>query len=214
MKKAAILLDGGFVLKRLFVKLGRRHPSADEVYDFALACIDSGEEELFRIYYYDCPPFGEKVKNPLAEEKTNFAATEAYKRNTRLQQQLVLKDHVAYRAGELLLQGWKLNWKTAKGLVRAPKQLGSEDFEPDFQQKRVDIKIGLDVAWMASKGIVDRLILVTGDSDFIPAMKFARREGTQVILVPMGYRIRSELREHVDLVRNVPFPPPLLAKTC
>lgn len=51
--------------------------------------------------------------------------------------------------------------------------------------KRVDMKIGLDVAWLASKGIVDRIILVTADTDFVPAMKFARREGVQVLLVPM-----------------------------
>jgi len=32
------------------------------------------------------------------------------------------------------------------------------------------MKIGLDAAWLASKRIVDRIILVTADSDFIPAM--------------------------------------------
>ncbi|MBS3821515.1 MAG: NYN domain-containing protein [Phycisphaerae bacterium] len=67
------------------------------------------------------------------------------------------------------------------------------------------MKIGLDVAWMASKRIVDRIILVTADTDFIPAMKFARREGTQVSLVPMGVNLRTSLREHADEVRSVAF---------
>ncbi|MDT5157346.1 MAG: hypothetical protein QOH51_1703 [Acidobacteriota bacterium] len=48
------------------------------------------------------------------------------------------------------------------------------------------MKIGLDVAWLASKSIVEKIILVMADSDLIPAMKFARREGVQVVLVTMG----------------------------
>ena len=69
------------------------------------------------------------------------------------------------------------------------------------------MKIGLDVAWLSSKRIVDRIVLVTGDSDFIPAMKFARREGVQVILVTMGHKlIKRELLEHADELRSVTFP--------
>jgi len=69
------------------------------------------------------------------------------------------------------------------------------------------MKIGLDVAWLASKSIVERLILVTGDSDFVPAMKFARREGVQVILVTMGHsQIKQELKVHADELRSVTYP--------
>jgi len=69
------------------------------------------------------------------------------------------------------------------------------------------MKIGLDVAWLSSKSIVDRLILVTGDSDFVPAMQFARREGVQVILVTMGHQqIKRELKVHTDEIRSVSYP--------
>ncbi|NMC69064.1 MAG: NYN domain-containing protein, partial [Myxococcales bacterium] len=61
--------------------------------------------------------------------------------------------------------------------------------------------------WMASKRIVDRLLLVTGDTDFVPAMKFARREGVQVVVITVDNRLRQELREHADEVRLVRFPP-------
>lgn len=63
--------------------------------------------------------------------------------------------------------------------------------------------IGLDIAWLASKNIVDRIILVTGDADFIPAMKFARREGIQVVLVTLGNKIKPEMREHTDEFRKI-----------
>ncbi|MFL5540716.1 MAG: NYN domain-containing protein [Longimicrobiaceae bacterium] len=69
------------------------------------------------------------------------------------------------------------------------------------------MKIGLDVAWRASKGIVDRIVLVTGDSDFVPALKFARREGVQVVLVTMGEtKVKHDLLVHADQLRTVAFP--------
>lgn len=81
------------------------------------------------------------------------------------------------------------------------------DFEPDLKQKHVDMKIGLDIAWLASKRIVERIVLVTADSDFIPAMKFARREGVQVVLVTMGHAlIKRELKVHADELRSVVYP--------
>ena len=69
------------------------------------------------------------------------------------------------------------------------------------------MKIGLDVAWLSSKRIVDRIILVTADSDFVPAMKFARREGVQVVLVTMGHTlVKRELKVHADELRSVVYP--------
>jgi uncharacterized LabA/DUF88 family protein len=44
-----------------------------------------------------------------------------------------------------------------------------------------DMKIGLDIAWIALKKVADILVLVTGDSDFVPVMKFARKEGMRSI---------------------------------
>jgi len=78
------------------------------------------------------------------------------------------------------LAGWKLKCRSQKDLIKTPRACTAADFEPDWSQKRVDMKVGLDVAWLASKDIVDRIILVAVDTEFIPAMKFARHEGVQV----------------------------------
>ena len=45
----------------------------------------------------------------------------------------------------------------------------------------------------------DIIVLVAGDSDFVPAMKFARREGAQLFLVTLGHAVRPEMNEHADL---------------
>ena len=66
------------------------------------------------------------------------------------------------------------------------------------QQKNVDMKIGLDIATMAYKGIVNKIVLISGDSDFVPAAKLARREGIEFILDPMRATIKAELQEHID----------------
>ena len=61
-------------------------------------------------------------------------------------------------------------------------------------QKGVDIRIGLDIAWISLKRVVDVLVLVTGDSDFVPVMKFARKEGLKVYLETMGHQSSRQLR--------------------
>lgn len=78
--------------------------------------------------------------------------------------------------------------------------LTDEDFDLDVSQKGVDMRIGLDLARLALREMVRAVIVVTGDSDFIPAFKFVRREGVKVILDPMGHNIRRDLRAHADLV--------------
>lgn len=60
------------------------------------------------------------------------------------------------------------------------------------------MKIGLDIASLAYKQIVQKIILIAGDSDFVPASKFARREGIEFILDPMRKEIRADLMEHID----------------
>ena len=71
---------------------------------------------------------------------------------------------------------------------------------PNIEQKGVDLRIGLDIARLALREMVGTLVVVTGDSDFIPAFKFARREGVRVYLHHMGHNISRELKVHTDLI--------------
>ena len=80
--------------------------------------------------------------------------------------------------------------------------LTAPDLEPNIQQKGVDMRLGLDIAAITLKGHADVFVLVAGDSDFVPAMKFARREGAQLFLVTLGHAVRVDMLEHSDLVRD------------
>lgn len=207
MKKAAVLLDLGFVLHKLHPRVGKRLPTAAEVREFAERCLNPAEEELFRIYCYHCHPYAATEPHPLTRQPVDFAATPTFAHMSTLVRELSLKDNVAFRAGELSFDGWMIKKRAAEELARTSRALLPDDFAPDLKQKRVDIKIGLDVAWLASKAIVDRIILVTADSDFVPAIKFARREGVQVILVTLAHKmVKHDLLIHADEVRSVAYP--------
>jgi uncharacterized LabA/DUF88 family protein len=80
-------------------------------------------------------------------------------------------------------------------------QINATDLFPTINQKGVDMRIGLDIAWIALKKVAETMVLVTGDSDFVPAMKFARKEGMRVYLAPLGHTsIFRELKAHADRI--------------
>ena len=104
------------------------------------------------------------------------------------------------RRGGIVQSGWKLGRAALKSLARTQRSITARDLVPDMAQKGVDIRIGLDIAWISLKRLVDLLVLVTGDSDFVPVMKFARKEGLKVYLETMGHGVRRELKAHADFV--------------
>lgn len=77
------------------------------------------------------------------------------------------------------------------------EELTEQDFFLVSQQKGVDMRIGIDIASVTYKKQVDQIILIAGDSDFVPAAKMARREGIDFILDPMWADVRPSLFEHV-----------------
>lgn len=96
--------------------------------------------------------------------------------------------------------GWKLGNQAIKNLGKTKRPIEPSDLVPNISQKGVDMRIGLDIAWIALKRIADVLVLVTGDSDFIPAMKMARKEGLTVVLKSMGHPVFKELKVHADVL--------------
>lgn len=76
-----------------------------------------------------------------------------------------------------------------------------------LKQKGVDMRIGVDIASLALKKHVDTIVLVAGDSDFVPAAKLARREGIDFILDPLWQKVNADLFEHIDgLQSGLPKP--------
>jgi uncharacterized LabA/DUF88 family protein len=200
--RVAILLDGGFVKKTLPKTTGH-FPTVAEVVGLATTVMAKpalASHELFRVYFYDAPPYEGKAQNPVTGVVENFSATVQSAQNKGLIDALELQPNFAVRRGFLILSGWKLGRNALRSLAKAKRPITSKDIVPDMSQKCVDMKIGLDMAWLALRRIVECVVLVTGDSDFVPVMKFARREGLKVYLDCLGHPVRRELKAHADII--------------
>ena len=88
------------------------------------------------------------------------------------------------------------------------EELTENDFYLDITQKGVDMRLGIDIASLANKGEVNQIVLIAGDSDFVPAAKYARREGIDFILDPMWHPISDSLYEHIDGLKECVNKPP------
>lgn len=202
-EKFAILMDGGFVKK----KLQRRHGRFPTVQDVAaeVARIKAhpslSARELLRAYFYDAPPASGRLVNPISGTEVNLAASAFHAMNISLQQGLEMLPDFALRQGEVAVHGWELGQMAMKSIVdHGPRQLQPNDLVPAIEQKGVDLRIGLDIARLSLLKFVDVIVAVTGDSDIVPAFRFARREGVRVYLDHMGHNVRRELKAHTDLV--------------
>ncbi len=202
-ERIALLLDGGFVKKKLSDKL-KRFPSYKDVLQLCGEILDKPRvagKDLFRIYYYyDAPPLEGTAQNPIDGSVVDFSKSPQAARNRALLDTLELQADFAVRRGTLIQGGWKLGSSALRNLARNPRPLSASDLVPDLKQKGVDIRIGLDIASISLKRVAQILVLVTGDSDFVPPMKFARTEGLRVYLETLGHGVKRDLKAHADYV--------------
>lgn len=211
MIKVAILVDGGFYRKRAHYLFGDKSPKerAQELISYCMRHLKQDhfyENEtvvLYRIFYYDCPPATKNVMHPLTQNLISLEKTDLYKWNVDFFKELSKKRKLAIRKGELLESSVEYTIKsgTVKKLCKKTitvDDLTEADFTLELKQKGVDMRIGLDIASLATKKLVDQIVLIAGDSDFVPAAKHARREGIDFILDPMWLTVKQNLMEHID----------------
>ena len=212
--KVAVLIDGGFFLKRFNALYNKKRDMAPEkVADllYTMAHKHVGQHNtLYRIFYYDCEPSNKKAHNPVTKKAIDFQKSDEYKFRKDLFEHLKKKRKMALRLGTLKdNNNWYIKSEKVKELLNGSieiKDLKENDVYLDFKQKGIDMKIGVDIASLALKRFVDTIVLFSGDSDFVPAAKLARREGIDFILDPMFANVEPQLFEHIDGMRSVsPF---------
>jgi hypothetical protein len=125
-KKAAILLDGEWFRKGLDTALKGKLPygvTADVMYRNAMLALGK-DEELFRLFYYDCPPYSGKETNPINRVIEDFEKQPKHQARTRFIKELKAMDCVAMRLGIAKKRGWTLKdiyiQKAMSGSVVAP----------------------------------------------------------------------------------------------
>jgi uncharacterized LabA/DUF88 family protein len=222
----AIFVDAGFFLKRFPSVYPDRNAAdailvASTLHEMALGHLkqrgDVERRELYRIFVYDCPPLLKRAQQPITCRSVDFARTEIAQFRIKFHQQLKCLRKVALRLGRLQdHRAWRMKPQQLHALLRKRmsfSELRDEDFVYDVKQKGTDMRVGLDIASVSYKRQADQIVLVAGDSDFVPAAKLARREGVDFILDPMWGPIADDLHEHVDGLRSTcprPNRPPVL----
>jgi len=211
MIRTAIMIDGAFYRKRAFYFWGEKSP-AERAKELDLYCkkhIDGEKNgaELYRVFYYDCPPSTKRIYHPLLKKQVDLSKSPQYQWALDFFKELKHHQKFALRLGRLAEEQAYYNLKpgATKKLLNGTLQVNEiteKDMSLIIKQKGVDMRIGVDIASVTFKKQVDRIILISGDSDFVPAAKQARREGIDFILDPMRTVIKDDLFEHIDGIRT------------
>lgn len=252
-RRIAILIDGGFLLKRLprlvkpeFCTTPEKiascipHLCRNHVKKLTGCSNNDWIQYVYRIFYYDAVPFDGKAHHPLSNRPIDFAKSDVAVQRLALFDCLRRQRKVALRLGKVNRDhDWAIKPELTKKLLRhrtalqvltraqaadatgdspagATLTLSVDELRAlndlkatwdaldagavslGLRQKGVDMRIGIDIAALALKKQADTLVLVAGDSDFVPAAKLARREGIDFILDPLWQQINADLFEHID----------------
>ncbi len=211
MIRTAILVDGAFYRKRAHNLFGEKGPE-ERAKELASYCHRHVKEEkagasLYRVFYYDCPPISKQVYHPLLKRTIDLGKTGDYTWANEFFKELKHQRKFALRLGRLAEEQAQFNIKpesfrkVINGAIKL-EDLTEKDFSLLVSQKGVDMRIGIDISSLAFKKQVERIVLISGDSDFVPAAKQARREGIDFILDPMRSPIKDDLYEHIDGIRT------------
>lgn len=157
MSRLAIFIDGGY-LDNLSQEEFNVHVDFAKINAEILKVVSakSPGTELLRTYYYHCLPYQGNPPTPVE--------TSRFSNRQRFFDALSRLPRFTVRQGRLVFRG------TDTGGL------------PIFQQKRVDLLMGLDFALLSSKNQITHVVVLTGDSDFLPAFHVAKEEGILVWL--------------------------------
>ncbi len=205
MLSYAILIDAGFAKRKIG---SQRDPATSGKFQRLVDKIKDSPHlaghRLHRVYFYDAEPIDGVQKNPLSSESVNFGLSPVVQKSMQLFQELARVPFFSLRLGACTFNGWGVS----KRLINKPRsseplEVTADDLVPQIMRKGVDMRMGIDIASLTLKNHVKVIVLVSGDSDFIPAMKFARREGASVYLVNLRHKVKDGMYEHSDVVIDI-----------
>lgn len=175
MFRLAIFVDGAYleqVAKKNHVWVDYEKLSS-QILSRVTARTASATIDLLRTYYYNSLPY---QSNPPTEDERKF-----FRKRRHFYDALERLSSFTVRLGVVKYRG-----KDNQG-------------QPIYQQKQVDLLLGLDFALLSAKRSITHAAVVTGDSDMVPAFEEAKKEGIAVWLVTGETRSRArELWQAAD----------------
>ena len=110
MSKYAVLMDGGFIKKKLQQRNSHFPTVAEIEAEVQRIKINPhlAASTLLRVYFYDAPPAAGLLKNPLDGSSLDLGSHRKFRANVSLQQGLEMQPDFALRQGETAVHGWAL----------------------------------------------------------------------------------------------------------
>lgn len=95
-----------------------------------------------------------------------------------------------------------------KPFFEALRKLGIKPFIKDVQifrngEKKADWDIGIAVAAIVVASYVDTIVIVSGDGDFVPLVKYLQYLGKKVEVAAFGHHTSRKLKYAVDAFHNL-----------
>lgn len=198
----AILIDAGYFSKVANFELKKYDKETIEKLISYIKTNLFPNDQLYRIYYYDAEPCQSIITNPIDNAVTDFSKTVMFNKNIALLEEVKSIPMLALRLGKISTpkNSWEIkNIKSVSSTI----PLKATQIKPKINQKGVDMKIGLDIASISLKKHASKIILIAGDTDFVPAIKFARSEGVQIFISTLKNYCSPSLVEHSDQVIDI-----------
>ncbi len=172
--RAAIFIDGGFLLS--LMKKKNLICDYGKLADYLLKPLRKDVPlDLLRCYFYYCAPWK-------SNEPTNY-------------EKRLMEEHELFMKQITSLERWA---------VRLGKlQKRRDGYKEYFEQKRVDVLLSVDMVRHSAAGHIQHVIVVAGDSDFIPAIEATKESGATVTLwYDDDSTIHKELVDMADIVHQ------------
>lgn len=156
--KAIVIVDGGYLTQITRNDYNLKHSnlphSLFNIFDKYQNSVANTDFHLLRVRYHDSPAF--LPDNPSPEEQQKYDQKE----------QIFAKHIEAYQRIDLV-----------RGRCQKLKEGGAFS----YKQKGVDVNMAIDIVQYSS--MLDTIIVVSSDSDLIPAFLLAKTKGAEIVLV-------------------------------
>ena len=183
MSRLAIFIDGAYLdylLRDQFANARVDFAALSQTITRVIGDRTSGGIDLLRTYYYHCLPY--QSNPPTQAESDRFGRMRGFVSNLeRIPRFQVRLGRLAYRGNRA-------------------------DGSPIFEQKRVDMLLGVDLALLTAKQQITHAALLAGDSDFLPAIDAAKPQGVLLWLFhgrDPHYELWDSVDEQTEITREL-----------
>lgn len=173
MSRLAILVDGGYLENICKNEFHGQRIDFSKFPDCIRQKVEA-RSELLRTYYYDCDPY---QSNPPTQAES---------------------DRLSKKQGFFRALGRLPSFEVRKGTLQRLRS--GENEKPQFRQKMVDVLLSIDLVRLSLKQQITHVAIISGDADYVPAIKVAKDEGVSVWVFHGKQHIHHELSTVADQV--------------